>query len=167
MRRLIRLLFAVCSAASLLMCVTVLALWVRSYWVNDYMCFSGIDGEGAELVVASVWGSNRGALSVYRVGGPWTTTRVVWRSPRATASAGPLTWWERLGFGYRYYSDGGTITAGVPHAVPGALFACLPAFWIARRRRVWRRARRSLCQSCGYDLRATPDRCPECGSTAT
>jgi hypothetical protein len=43
---------------------------------------------------------------------------------------------------------------------PGALwsFVAIPKFVVARIR-----LRYGHCPACGYDLRATPDRCPECG----
>jgi hypothetical protein len=43
----------------------------------------------------------------------------------------------------------------------------IPSLWLAlaiwRLRRAAFRRRTGFCLSCGYDLRATPDRCPECG----
>jgi hypothetical protein len=47
--------------------------------------------------------------------------------------------------------------------------AALPFLWLADRLVAGRRPRfgRRKCQQCGYDLRATPGRCPECGAMPT
>lgn len=44
------------------------------------------------------------------------------------------------------------------------IFAILPAIHIARYVRDRRRSITGRCAQCGYDLRATPERCPECGA---
>jgi hypothetical protein len=52
------------------------------------------------------------------------------------------------------------LALGVPLWLCSVLFGCCGVF-------VLRRARESLpghCTVCGYDLRATPNRCPECGT---
>lgn len=55
----------------------------------------------------------------------------------------------------------------VPCWLAALLFGVLPGWraflWVERRRRL-RRSREGRCDQCGYDLRATPDRCPECGT---
>jgi hypothetical protein len=43
------------------------------------------------------------------------------------------------------------------------VFAVFPALWVVARVRQSRK-RVGYCRSCGYDLRATPGRCPECGT---
>jgi hypothetical protein len=50
----------------------------------------------------------------------------------------------------------------VPFYAVVLVTAALPALWLRNRLRTRRVT--GLCPVCGYDLRATPGRCPECGA---
>jgi hypothetical protein len=55
----------------------------------------------------------------------------------------------------------------LPDWVVVILLGILPFLTGARirhRKQQQSRLQRGLCTACGYDLRATPDRCPECGT---
>lgn len=79
--------------------------------------------------------------------------------------------WAETGWGsYTVVPDGPKFFAGWGITVPLWLLALssaiLPWLWLSRRYREVRASRllrAGRCRICGYDLRATPERCPECG----
>jgi hypothetical protein len=52
--------------------------------------------------------------------------------------------------------------AEIPNWFLAVLMSVIPMIWFWKRRRS--HTLPGFCAACGYDLRATPDRCPECGT---
>jgi len=176
MRGLRRIAWNVMTAGSLVLCGAVGALWVRSYWMSDALSWRrpvtprDLDWRGSiEL---------RKTIQTWRGGLLYATDNMVWL-PELDAlqyDSFPVTGaptpedWEFCGFAHSRFGGGQYATPEtdrrrIPFYAFVLLTAALPAARLAAR---LRRARRSAgtCGRCAYDLRATPDRCPECGATS-
>jgi hypothetical protein len=190
-------LFSLLAAASLLLCISTVALWVRSYWRWDTVYLSYERANIEELVSqrCSFWSRDaslnlsafsraepaRGRLpEVMRLSYSSESAKPSPRNP-VNIGFGPDYHWQYDLLGFQIRSnldtsvsgwDGGKRvdrfrSAGVPHWFIVLLLSVMPGWWTAcfrRHREMLRRRRLGLCLHCGYDLRATPDRCPECGN---
>src|SRR4051812_49368800 len=174
MRRLLRWTFNTLAMASLLLCLATAGLWVRRYLAVDksaaqrgYVADDGIPPPLRNCFVASPRGHLAGSVGWYDRPEPhprpsWDFEFYHWAG-RADTS-------PHFGFStYRQIWRGNAYTTkhwAVPHWSLVSAFAVLPAIAVRRQFRAFRRRRRSrlgCCPACGYDLRSSPGRCPECG----
>lgn len=144
--------------------------WVRSCWWSDRVF--GVRANEAGISTWSV-GTARG-----QVGFEYTWQKQVaflpldeWKvewSQSANPAEGTLGFYWNYRASEKHYNS---LYAGRPPGlglievrVPWAMAVILPA---AAALAAWRRRRRfgaGQCRKCGYDLRASPGRCPECGA---
>jgi len=161
-------LFTIFASLSLLLGVAAVTLCVESYWYDDVLVFPS-------PAVYSAFHSDRGTVDLW------------WGSTYSTATRPPAKYWGLGNFGVEVnssilfwqsrhwfkptvwsYDGPGAIgcTIRIPHWLLALAFLLPPFWWMTERRRQ-RRWRLGLCQKCGYDLRASPERCPECGTPIT
>jgi hypothetical protein len=161
-----RRLFNLLAALSLLAGIAVAGVWVRSYWKHDYLVL--IHGR-----VSARASSDRGFLSCHGWivrGGLDGLDKLSWVTSARTSRDGlnlRLFEWQ--------YTEGDKTDERVsakwylrvPHWSFVALSLPVPTLWLLIRRHRLERKRQGHCRQCGYDLRATPERCPECGTEAS
>jgi hypothetical protein len=170
-----RRLFNLAVAGSGVLFLAVAALWVRSYFVKDELYLLPGPARDKEFTsfrgsIASLPGriefklAYRGSAGVV-VCASDRGQRVIYagakRRPPEENGRGDHARHQFEVIDYGRYS-----TVRVPHW--GILsLALLPGIgWLIKRWVGRRRSRAGRCPTCGYDLRATPERCPECGTLA-
>jgi len=193
MRRKRVVLAHILTAVSLLAFVAVMALWGRSQRTCDLIYrasgMQDIDGMGGSMLLTGSGfqlGSSRGVfwigagrMEVVKQGLWWPTDRFYRESSRVSRGSG-YTQEQLLDStspapryaGFDLASNASPGTSGehfghrvvVPYWFAALLTLIRPAKHFIHAYRARIRFARGACQVCGYDLRATPDRCPECGT---
>jgi hypothetical protein len=142
----------------MLLLVAVMWLWVRSHQGPDYVEYGGngrwllkvISGHGTmDFLVIPRWPQEE----KFRVGRYPDDVYYGTRYSKRILGFGTAEQWPE--YGGRYVN--------VPHWVFVLAFAGM-GFWFGRK--WWKRREKGSgrCGVCGYDMRATPQRCPECGT---
>jgi hypothetical protein len=98
-----------------------------------------------------------------------------WKFNGGVVSPPPEHFWEHLGLfarlqkGLRWGMSPGVgshLYLGTPYWLLFVVTIAAPALWTQRWWKRRGRFREGRCQTCGYDLRESPERCPECGAVA-
>ena len=171
-----RKLLNLATALSLALLCVLAILCVRSYWTADAAGFTRQMPAPASRIVRSTNGSITYRHLTHPAG-----SKAVYVSPGWVYERGPAQADNDFGSNvHRFlgvtYADNnwnsgllsGTreIVVRVPYWLLLSATGALPIARLMlhpRRRRAAREAA-GLCAICGYDLRASPDRCPECGA---
>jgi hypothetical protein len=178
-----RRLFTLVAALSAVLCLAVTGCWVFSFFAPFGQGWDTSWGGNGDGFQNRLWVAERGSLHLLRHDlrvAPVTPSNPGHLYHGGYDPAGRLMLRvapTRFGFAYRNQVSGFRETTGlrqtrtfidsqlsIPLWLPTILLALPPAGWLLDRRRRHRQQVRGLCPSCGYDLRATPDRCPECGT---
>jgi hypothetical protein len=190
MRRSFRILLNATTVLSLAVVIVTVPMWVRSYQERDVR---SLDRSPAESwFVVSDHGAVRAAMQEVIShnaerweldAGEYGKLRMTKRWPenegfaayegcsqgiRAMHGIPGIRWFDDRDELRRYDASDPRFTfvhrgLEVSYGVLVLIFALLPASWMVRRIRNRKRLP-NACVYCGYDLRATPDRCPECGT---
>lgn len=176
-----RRIFTILAGVSLLLFVAVMVLWVRSYELSDRIHWR--HERGWRLVRTA-----KGYVVLNLFLADRSNRREDFHGPRyergeaqapfnhliflGGARGDTLFSWEWAGFAWHERRNVrlGRLQgiAVAPFWSIGAVTAALPVIWgtlrVRSRLRARRRGHADVCASCGYDLRATPKRCPECGA---
>jgi hypothetical protein len=159
--------------------VSILVLWIASYY-GDRREVRWRDSNGDSHWIASSHGELQYGLTGEWKNGAGPSWYPASELTPALLAAPPPTLLNKLGFGLTYTANlrlppgwrPGQAesyalfrTIWIPYWFISFPFLIMGVSIIARRlKRRLRSGRSGGCPQCGYDLRATPDRCPECGA---
>jgi hypothetical protein len=164
MKRFRRWLFNWVTVASSLLCLGSLGLWVRSYFVADIIGFAKPVANSGIRVQAAY--SIKGVVVVYELPPRPDGSGFRWSHTSASLMRAQNGYWPFY-LGTSRPSASVHLYVRFSYWLSAAVAGTLPLLrirQIIQTNRRQRRTKRGYCASCGYDLRATPDRCPECGA---